>query len=42
LLPAPIEELRQEDWHAMIGINIIGLMNLIHAFLPQLVETGKR
>jgi NADP-dependent 3-hydroxy acid dehydrogenase YdfG len=35
LLPAPIEQLRQEDWNAMIGINMIGLMNAIHTFLPH-------
>jgi len=40
MYPSPIEELRQNDWNKMIGVNITGLMNATHAFIPQLVECG--
>ncbi|MFF1418789.1 SDR family oxidoreductase [Streptomyces sp. NPDC058280] len=43
MLPAPIEELRTDQWQHQIDLNITGLMNVVGAFTPQLVESaGKR
>src|ERR1700728_1584212 len=41
MFPSPIDELRQDDWNKMIGVNITGLMNATRAFIPQLVECGR-
>ncbi|MDP9842123.1 SDR family oxidoreductase [Streptosporangium lutulentum] len=40
MLPAPIEELRTDQWQHQIDLNITGLMNAIGAFVPQLVRTA--
>ncbi|MEO3861278.1 SDR family oxidoreductase [Acrocarpospora sp. B8E8] len=40
MLPAPIEELRTDQWQEQIDLNVTGLMNVIGAFVPQLVEAG--
>lgn len=44
MLPAPVEELRTDQWQHQIDLNIGGLMNAVAAFTPQLVaraaETG--
>ncbi|MFS4091150.1 SDR family oxidoreductase [Streptomyces sp. AF1A] len=40
MLPAPIEELRADQWQQQIDLNISGLMNVIGAFTPQLVRAG--
>ncbi|MFF7216734.1 SDR family oxidoreductase [Streptomyces sp. NPDC008238] len=40
MLPAPIEELRADQWQRQIDLNITGLMNVIGAFTPQLVEAA--
>ncbi|MFD1937306.1 MULTISPECIES: SDR family oxidoreductase [Nonomuraea] len=40
MLPAPIEELAADQWQRQIDLNITGLMNVIGAFIPQLVETA--
>jgi NADP-dependent 3-hydroxy acid dehydrogenase YdfG len=40
MLPAPIEELATEQWRHQIDLNITGLMNVIGAFTPQLVEAA--
>ena len=29
------------DWHTMIDTNVTGLVNVTHALLPRLIETGK-
>ncbi|GIG66438.1 SDR family oxidoreductase [Phytomonospora endophytica] len=41
MLPAPIEELATEQWRHQIDLNITGLMNVIGAFTPQLVDAGR-
>ncbi|WP_055589788.1 SDR family oxidoreductase [Peterkaempfera griseoplana] len=40
MLPAPIEELATDQWQHQIDLNITGLMNVIGAFVPQLVEAA--
>ncbi len=40
MLPAPIEELADEQWQRQIDLNITGLMNVIGAFTPQLVKAA--
>ncbi|WP_250213785.1 SDR family oxidoreductase [Acrocarpospora catenulata] len=40
MLPAPIEELHIDEWRQQIDLNIGGLMNIIAAFVPQLVRCG--
>ncbi|QIY68036.1 SDR family oxidoreductase [Streptomyces sp. RLB1-33] len=40
MLPAPIEELATDQWQRQIDLNITGLMNVIGAFVPQLVKTA--
>jgi NADP-dependent 3-hydroxy acid dehydrogenase YdfG len=40
MLPAPIEELAADQWQHQIDLNITGLMNVIGAFVPQLVEAA--
>lgn len=34
-----LEEGLLENWHQMVNTNVIGLLNAIHAFLPQLIST---
>jgi len=40
MLPAPVEELRTDQWQRQIDLNVSGLMNAIAAFTPQLVRTA--
>ncbi|MFF0770711.1 SDR family oxidoreductase [Nonomuraea wenchangensis] len=40
MLPAPVEELATDQWRHQIDLNITGLMNVIGAFVPQLVEAA--
>ncbi|MFE7571576.1 SDR family oxidoreductase [Streptomyces sp. NPDC057539] len=40
MLPAPIEERRTDQWQQQIDLNITGLMNVIGAFVPQLVKAA--
>ncbi|WP_036330928.1 SDR family oxidoreductase [Microbispora sp. ATCC PTA-5024] len=40
MLPAPIEELATDQWQRQIDLNITGLMNVIGAFVPQLVRAA--
>ncbi|GLY74287.1 SDR family oxidoreductase [Actinoallomurus iriomotensis] len=42
MLPAPVEELRTDQWRHQIDLNITGLMNVIGAFVPQLVASAAR
>jgi NADP-dependent 3-hydroxy acid dehydrogenase YdfG len=39
-LISPIEEVRFDDWQRQIDLNITGVMNVIGAFVPQLVESA--
>ncbi|MFF4693962.1 SDR family oxidoreductase [Streptomyces sp. NPDC001307] len=41
MLPAPVEELRADQWQRQIDLNISGLMNVIGAFTPQLVRAAQ-
>ena len=41
LAPEPAQKVALEDWHTMIDTNITGLVNVTHAVLPALLETGK-
>lgn len=40
LSPNPSQNVALEDWHTMIDTNIKGLVNVTHALLPTLIETG--
>ncbi|MEU8527740.1 MULTISPECIES: SDR family oxidoreductase [Streptomyces] len=40
MLPAPVEELATGQWQHQIDLNVSGLMNVIGAFTPQLVEAA--
>ncbi|GAA0363394.1 SDR family oxidoreductase [Microbispora corallina] len=40
MLPAPIEELATDQWQRQIDLNVTGLMNVIGAFVPQLVQAA--
>lgn len=42
MLPNPIEAKREEQWKQQIDLNVGGLMNVIAAFTPALVESAKR
>ncbi|OEC34261.1 sulfoacetaldehyde reductase [Pseudomonas cuatrocienegasensis] len=41
LAPEPAQKVALQDWHTMIDTNITGLVNVTHAVLPALLETGK-
>jgi len=41
LAPQPAQQVELQDWHTMIDTNITGLVNVTHAVLPTLLETGK-
>ncbi|MCK0745835.1 SDR family NAD(P)-dependent oxidoreductase [Chromohalobacter nigrandesensis] len=40
LAPEPAPKADLADWHTMIDTNITGLVNVTHALLPTLIETG--
>ncbi|MFC7384130.1 SDR family oxidoreductase [Sphaerisporangium rhizosphaerae] len=40
MLPAPIEELAVDQWQRQIDLNVTGLMNVIGAFVPQMVQAA--
>jgi sulfoacetaldehyde reductase len=40
LAPIPSQKVDLQDWHTMIDTNITGLVNVTHAVLPLLIETG--
>jgi NADP-dependent 3-hydroxy acid dehydrogenase YdfG len=39
-LISPIEEVRAEDWQRQIDLNVTGVMNVIGAFVPHLIEAA--
>jgi sulfoacetaldehyde reductase len=41
LAPEAAQQVALEDWQTMIDTNITGLVNVTHALLPTLLETGK-
>lgn len=41
LAPQSAEKVDLKDWHTMIDTNITGLVNVTHALLPTLIETGE-
>jgi sulfoacetaldehyde reductase len=40
LAPESAQKVALEDWHTMIDTNVKGLVNVTHALLPTLIETG--
>jgi sulfoacetaldehyde reductase len=40
LAPEPAQKVDLGDWHTMIDTNVTGLVNVTHAMLPLLIETG--
>lgn len=42
MLPNPIEGKRFDQWQQQVDLNITGLLNVIGAFTPALVEAGRR
>lgn len=40
LSPKSAQETDLQDWHTMVDTNIKGLLNVTHALLPTLIETG--
>lgn len=41
LAPEPAQKVDLQDWHTMIDTNITGLVNVTHAVLPLLLNTGE-
>lgn len=41
LAPEPAQKVDLKDWHTMIDTNVTGLVNVTHAVLPLMIETGK-
>jgi sulfoacetaldehyde reductase len=41
LAPEPAQKTDLNDWHTMIDTNVTGLVNVTHALLPRLIETGQ-
>ncbi len=40
LAPQGAPQVDLKDWHTMIDTNVTGLVNVTHALLPRLIETG--
>lgn len=40
MLPAPIDELATDQWQQQIDLNVSGLMNVVGAFVPQLIASA--
>jgi NADP-dependent 3-hydroxy acid dehydrogenase YdfG len=40
-LISPIEDVRFDDWQRQIDLNITGVMNVIGAFVPQLIDSAE-
>lgn len=40
MLPAPIEELRRDEWDRQLDLNLKGLLHTIEAFVPGLISAG--
>jgi NADP-dependent 3-hydroxy acid dehydrogenase YdfG len=41
MLPNPIDQLRTDQWHLQVDLNVNGLMNVIGAFIPALIDAAK-
>lgn len=41
LAPEPAQAVDLKDWHTMIDTNVTGLVNVTHALLPTLIESGR-
>ncbi|PAU75137.1 SDR family NAD(P)-dependent oxidoreductase [Halomonas salipaludis] len=41
LAAKPAQQAVLQDWHTMIDTNVTGLVNVTHALLPTLIETGQ-
>jgi NADP-dependent 3-hydroxy acid dehydrogenase YdfG len=42
MLPAPVEELRADEWRRMLDVNLVGVLETVRAFLPALLEAAER
>jgi NADP-dependent 3-hydroxy acid dehydrogenase YdfG len=42
MLPAPLEELRRDDWRRMVDLNLVGILDTVRTFLPGLLEAADR
>src|SRR5215471_9839645 len=40
LVAGPIADMRPDDWRWVFSVNVFGVINGIHAFLPRLLEQG--
>ncbi len=38
----PVEETTLEDWERVIGVNVMGVVHGVHAFVPRMLEQGGR
>jgi NADP-dependent 3-hydroxy acid dehydrogenase YdfG len=41
MLPAPLAELRVDEWQRMIDVNLVGLLQTVRGFLPALLTAGR-
>lgn len=41
LAPQPAQKVDLKDWHTMIDTNVTGFVNVTHAVMPKLLETGE-
>ncbi len=41
LAPEPAQAVDLKDWHTMIDTNVTGLVNVTHALLPTLIDSGR-
>ena len=41
LLHGPAAQMNVQDWQWLVGVNLIGAVRTIHAFLPHLLEQGE-
>jgi NADP-dependent 3-hydroxy acid dehydrogenase YdfG len=42
MLPAPLQELRIDEWRRMIELNLVGVVETVRVFLPALLEAATR
>lgn len=42
MLPAPVEELRGDEWRRMVDLNVVGVLETVRAFLPALLAAAAR
>jgi NADP-dependent 3-hydroxy acid dehydrogenase YdfG len=42
MLPGPLPDLRRDEWRRMVDLNLVGVLDTVHAFLPGLLEAAER